>query len=195
MMNTLDACLNDLFSQDDDIRKRYPAAIAERLFRIRAIYNWLMEKPELKDRQIVEADINNFGIGKSAAYDDLAVIKAILPNFAANTKAWHRWRFNTLILETYQLAKARKDTKTMEKALATYAKYNAIDIDDERELPYEQIVVQPFIPTQDPSVLGIKPMPNRRQRIKELIQKYAQDSQDILDVQYEEADLPELNNK
>ena len=96
-----------------------------------------------------------------------------------------------MLLETYRMAKKRKDTKTMERAASSYAKYNRVDVEDEQVMPYDQIVVQPFTATDDPSVLGIKPIPNIEERIKELIAKYRRESMDIEDVNYEEADLEE----
>ena len=64
------------------------------------------------------------------------------------------------------------DTKTMERAAASYAKYNRVDLEDEQTLPYELIVVQPFTATDDPTVLGIKPIPNIQQKISDMIAKY-----------------------
>ena len=77
----------------------------------------------------------------------------------------------------------------MERAAASYAKYNRVDLEDEQVVPYEMIVVQPFVATSDPSVLGIKPIPNIQQRISEMIAKYRAETLDIEDVEFEEADL------
>ena len=96
-----------------------------------------------------------------------------------------------MILETYQMAKKRKDTKTMEKAASSYAKYNRVDLEDEQAVPYDLIVVQPFTATDDPSVLGIKPIPHINERIQELLHKYQAENIDIEDVEFEEADLEE----
>jgi hypothetical protein len=96
-----------------------------------------------------------------------------------------------MILETYQMAKKRKDTKTMEKAASSYAKFNRIDLEDEQAVPYDLIVVQPFTATDDPSVLGIKPIPNIQEKIQKMIAKYRAETIDIEDVEYEEADLEE----
>ena len=76
-----------------------------------------------------------------------------------------------MIMETYQMAKKRKDTKTMEKAATSYAKFNRIDIEDEQSVPYHMIVVQPFFPTTDPRVVGITPVPNIDERIRKLTQE------------------------
>ena len=51
------------------------------------------------------------------------------------------------------------------------------------------IVVQPFTATSDPSVLGIKPIPNLDKKISELIDKYRAESIDIDDIEFEEADI------
>ena len=66
------------------------------------------------------------------------------------------------------MAKKRKDTKTMERAATSYAKFNNVNVEDEQSVPYDLIVVQPFTATQDPSVLGIKPIPNIDKKISDL---------------------------
>lgn len=89
----------------------------------------------------------------------------------------------------------------MERAASSYAKYNRVDLEDEQVMPYDEIVVQPFTPTSDPSVLGIKPIPNIDEKIKSMIEKYRRESIDIEDVEAEDADLeqqelfPSLNPK
>ena len=128
---------------------------------------------------------------KQLLMPDLSVIKAMLPHLAQASRDFHRWRYNEMILETYQMAKKRKDTKTMEKAASSYAKFNRIDLEDEQAVPYDLIVVQPFTATDDPSVLGIKPIPNIQEKIQKMIAKYRAETLDIEDVEYEEADLEE----
>lgn len=134
---------------------------------------------------------DRYSISKPLAYSDLSVIKAMLPHLAQASRDFHRWRYNEMILETYQMAKKRKDTKTMEKAASSYAKFNRIDLEDEQAVPYDLIVVQPFTATDDPSVLGIKPIPNIQEKIQKMIAKYRAETIDIEDVEYEEADLEE----
>ncbi len=53
------------------------------------------------------------------------------------------------------------------------------------------IVVQPFTATDDPSVLGIKPIPNIQDKIKKMLEKYRAETMDIDDVTFEDADLEE----
>ena len=189
--NTLEVCRVDLFTAKDELEEQYPAVIVACVLRIREEYNWFIANPDAKDRQFVEYATSRHGIGRTQAYEDLGVIKALLPHLAQASRDFHRYRYNEMIIETYQMAKKRKDTKTMEKAASSYAKYNRVDLEDEQAVPYDLIVVQPFTATDDPSVLGIKPIPRLQERIQELLKKYQAENIDIEDIEFEEADLEE----
>ena len=182
----------DLFTAEDELRSRYPDVLVERILRVRDMYLWSTANPEAKDRQFIETDVGRYGISRVTAYADLAVVQTLLPTIGTATRDYHRWRYNEMIIETYQMAKKCKDTKTMERAASSYAKYNRIDVEDETAVPYDVIVVQPFTATNDPSVLGIKPIPNIQEKIQAMLKKYRAESMDIEDVEFEEADL-ELN--
>ena len=162
-----------------------------RVLRVREEYNWFISNPDAKDRQFIENAVSRFGISKVLAYSDLAIVKAMLPHLSQASRDFHRYRYNEMILETFQMAKKRKDTKTMEKAASSYAKFNRVDLEDEQAVPYDLIVVQPFTATDDPSVLGIKPIPNIQERIDALLKKYQAENIDIEDIEFEEADLEE----
>ena len=187
--STLEICRIDLFTAKDELQQRYAESIVERIMRIRDEYNWFLSNPDSKDRQFVEQAVSRHGISRMQAYNDLAVVKALMPHLAQASRDFHRYRYNEMILETYQMAKKRKDTKTMEKAASSYAKYNRVDLEDEQAVPYDLIVVQPFTATDDPTVLGIKPIPNINERIHALLKKYQAENIDIEDVEFEEPDL------
>jgi hypothetical protein len=187
----LEICSKDLFTAEDELLEKYNAEQAQRVLRLRDMYNYYISNPDTKDRQFVDTAMSRHGIMKSQAYADLSIIKSLLPLLSSASRDFHRFRFNEMILETYQMAKARKDTKTMEKAASSYAKFNRVDLEDEQALPYDLIVVQPFTATSDPRVLGIKPIPNVEEKIAAMLKKYRQESMDIDDVNYEEVDLEE----
>ena len=189
--NALELCRSDLFSKEDELRQSYPQLLVDKVLRVRDMYNWCIANPDAKDRQFVEQELSRYDISKVVAYSDLAIVKTLLPTLATASRDFHRWRYNEMILETYQMAKKRKDTKTMEKAASSYAKYNRIDLEDEQAVPYEMIVVQPFTATSDPTVLGIKPIPNINDKIKAMLNKYRAETIDIEDITFEEADLEE----
>ena len=189
--NALELCRSDLFTKEDELRQAYPQLLVDKVLRVRDMYNWCIANPDAKDRQFVEQELSRYDISKVVAYSDLAIVKTLLPTLATASRDFHRWRYNEMIHETYQMAKKRKDTKTMEKAASSYAKYNRIDLEDEQAVPYEMIVVQPFTATSDPTVLGIKPIPNINDKIKAMLNKYRAETIDIEDITFEEADLEE----
>jgi hypothetical protein len=179
----------DFFTSEDVLREKYPDVSVERVLRLRGMYNWFISNPESKDKEFVDECLSRYGVSKTLAYDDLRVIKSVLPHITQASRDYHRWKYNEMILETYQMAKKRKDTKTMERAATSYAKFNNVNVEDEQSVPYDLIVVQPFTATQDPSVLGIKPIPNIEKKISDLIAKYRAESIDIDDIEYEEPDI------
>lgn len=179
----------DFFTSEDVLREKYPDVSVERVLRLRVMYNWFISNPESKDKEFVDECLSRYGVSKTLAYDDLRVIKSVLPHITQASRDYHRWKYNEMILETYQMAKKRKDTKTMERAATSYAKFNNVNVEDEQSVPYDLIVVQPFTATQDPSVLGIKPIPNIEKKISDLIAKYRAESMDIDDIDYEEPDI------
>ena len=179
----------DFFTSEDVLREKYTDVSVERVLRLRGMYNWFISNPESKDKEFVDECLSRYGVSKTLAYDDLRVIKSVLPHITQASRDYHRWKYNEMILETYQMAKKRKDTKTMERAATSYAKFNNVNVEDEQSVPYDLIVVQPFTATQDPSVLGIKPIPNIEKKISDLIAKYRAESMDIDDIEYEEPDI------
>lgn len=189
--STINVCRADLFTAESELRAKYDEITVERVLRIRDLYSYAIANPDTKDRQFVERAVSMFKVSQSCAYNDLAIIKALLPMLSQASRDFHRWRANEMLLETYRMAKARKDTKTMERAASSYAKYNRVDLEDEQLIPYDEIVVQPFTATDDPTPLGIKPIPNIQERIKKMLDKYIAESIDVQDVEFEECDLEE----
>lgn len=187
----IDVARTDLFTPQSDLEQRYDSKTVSALMRIRDEYQWTLANPDKPDRAFVDTMVARHGMSERAVYADLAIIKQLLPALQSSSREWHRWKANQMLLETYEQAKRRHDTKTMERAAASYAKFNRVDLEDEQVIPYEDIVVQPFTATSDPTVLGIKPIENLDEVVKSLIAKYRQETLDIEDVEFEEADLEE----
>lgn len=189
MTSALDICRTDLYTDADELRARYPLAVVERVLRIRDMHQWMLGSPEAKDSRFVAEAVERHGISKVQAYADLKVIKSLLPHLAKATREFHKWRYNEITLSIIEAAREKGDLKTMQKAVADYAKYNRIDIEEQEKTPYERIVPQPFTATEDPRVLGIEPIPDIQERIRKMIEKYSAESADIEDVEFEEVDL------
>lgn len=191
LRSPLEACKADLLSSDAELCEKYPRALAERIMRLREMYNFWLSNPSMKDRQLRDAIMSRYEISQSSAYSDISIIHQLVPLLSQKSREFHRARANEMFLETYNMAKARKDTKTMERAAASYAKYNDVAHEDEISLPYDEIAIQPFAATTDVSVLGIKPIPDIYNHIAKLAKDLSRDYADIQDVEYEEADLEE----
>ncbi|MCQ2345734.1 MAG: hypothetical protein MJZ82_03085 [Paludibacteraceae bacterium] len=185
----IDICHTDLFTAEDELLTKYNPQQVQHIVRLRDMYNWFLSFPDATDRQFVDEFKSRYQLGRSKAFADLALIKTLLPSISSASRDFHRFRYNEMILETYHMAKARKDTKTMEKAASSYAKFNRVDLEDEQAVPYEDIVIQPFVPTMDPTVLGMHAVPNLDRKIQELLKEMG--TSDIEDIEFEEVDLEE----
>lgn len=190
--STLDLARENLFTDMADLKNTLTAFDIDRVMKVRHMYMWRLSNPGESDRAFVEEFKRRFpDAGKTVAYDYMDVVSQLLPMLSEKTKDFHRWRYNEMILETYQGAKAKNDFKTMERAASSYAKNNRIDTDDVQKVPYHLLMVQPFVATNDPRVLGIEPIPNIDEKISAMIEKYTKETIDITDVEFEEADLEE----
>ena len=180
-----DICVQHLY--DDLSRIEYLAPQQrEKLLRIRSGYTIMNEFPNKKDREIILHLKSMFGIEKNAAYDDLRIIKELLGSINKQSKDWHRFKFNNMIQKAYDLAELKCDPDAMQKAANTYGKYNQLDKEEADRTPWDEIVPQLFEPTEDPTVLGIKPIPNFKMVQNAMKKKY---EEQIEDVTYEEIDL------
>lgn len=166
-----------------------PAVTAEHIIRLRDVYNHWLSFPTKKDRDIILYIQQHGGVGKSQAYDDLKVVKALLGNFQKTTQDYHRYRFIEMIRRAYDKAESLGDARSMVAAADKYAKYTRLDKDEERENRYAKIQRQPFKFTDDPSVIGIKPVPNIREKIRALKERYW--SEDVQDITFEDIELGE----
>jgi hypothetical protein len=186
--NTLEICRVHLFENKDELQKHaISEMLIERIIRLRAAYTLWLEHPRKKDAKIRDF-LLNFGINKSAAYDDIQVLKVLLGDMTETSKAFHRFKFNSMIQNAYDVAERKRDAKSMAAAAAQYAKYNQLDKEDAFKIPWDEIIPQRFEPTSDPTVIGIKPVPNIQDKIKALKEKYLQD---IEEIEYEDVDLDE----
>lgn len=187
---TIDVCEKYLFADLDEMSADgLPEVIQQRLLRLRDMYNFWLQFPRKKDLEIVAELELRYKVSKSTAYEDIRIIKRLLGDLAKTTKDYHRYKFCQMIDETYEMAKRIKDARAMGAAANYYGKYTQLDKEDILDKGYDKIVVQPFEPTDDPSVLGIKAIPNIREKIKSKIQQYW--SEDIEDVEFEEIEFNE----
>ena len=179
--STLETCRLHLYSDIDSI----PAAYQERIKRIRVGYTHWYEFPTSSETEIRDRLMNEFDIVKSTAYEDILVIKILLGDIKNPSKEWIRFQVNAMLDEAFKLAKLNEDAKGMAIAAGNKAKYNMLHLPDAEPLPFDQIVIQPFEPTDDPTPLGLKKDPDIREKKRRMLEKY-QAEIEIVDVAYEE---------
>lgn len=186
----IDTARDHLFADVQDMQRAgLPLATQEHIFRLRDLYNFWLQHPRIKDKEIILKLQQDYKLGKSQAYSDLSILKLLLGEFQKTSKDYHRYRFIEMINEAYEVARVNKDAKAMATAADKYAKYTQLDKEDEINFDYDKIAVQAFVPTDDPSVAGFKPVPNLREVIRNTIKKYEKECEYIEFVEVEEADF------
>lgn len=190
-IKTIDLARQEMFTPREELEKRFSTERVEHLIRLRDMYNFFLNDPAGRDRNFVDKFRAKYNISQSMAYADLALVKQLLPALAPASREFHRKQVSEMLLETYNMAKARKDVKAMALAAKELGKVNRVDLDDEKELPYELIVVQPFSPSLDPTLIGLKRIDNLEEVKARLRKQLAADNPDIEDIDYELADLEE----
>jgi hypothetical protein len=155
------------------------------VLRIRDAYTMLRDNPSKKEREIVDHLVTIYGIAKSQAYNDLKVVKILIGNFEQASRDWHLWKFNQRNEETRELARKWKNGNAMARCDHDYAKFNKLDQEEVTEIDWDSIRVQPFTVTSDPSVIGIKNVPNILDKINKLEKEYATDLE-ATDTDYED---------
>ena len=181
----IDLYAKHLFSDELTMTQDHvPVDTQRRLLRCRDLYAYWKRFPSMTSTEMVQHCVNNKGVSRQMAWTDIWLIKQLLGMFEKDTKAWHLYNFNKEIMSIYKKAIDNGDFKTAEKALADYAKFNKLDKDEETPSDWwQQIIPQGFKPTSDPTVTGIKPMPNLREDIKKWNKIFREDS---IDASYEE---------
>lgn len=179
----LTTCRENLWYDADELRDRsFTQAMIDRLVRIRDIYNWWLQYPTKRERDVVNEIVSRYGINRTYAYRDVAILRSLLGDLGKQTKDFVRFQFNAMITETYELAKKKGDTAAMVAAADKYAKYNQLDKAEQLDVRWENIQPQIFEVSDDPTTIGFKPIPNIRERIKKKIEQYWTDN--IEEVRY-----------
>lgn len=182
-----DAAQQYLFTDRDKmIRSGVPEATINHIIRIRDVYSYWLQFPQKKDREIVCELMRRGNIQRSAAYEDLRLIKQLLGDLNKVSKDYARYRFLQMVERAYEVAENSGDARSMVAAADKLGKYMGLAEADEVDKGYDKIPVQIFAVTDNPEVIGLKRLPNARDRIKAMKQKYW--NEEIVDVEAEEVD-------
>lgn len=171
-------------SDDELFEQRIAQTVIERIHRLRGLYAYWLQFPQKFDQDIVQYDMAMFKVGKSQAYDDLHLVRLILGNLQQASKDFMRWKINQDLEQDLKAARRAGDHRSVAAIEKNRILNNRTDKEDELELEFDKIIPQQFVPSDDPTVLGIKKLPDLRNRIRELVKKYSDNS--VQFAEYEE---------
>ncbi|MDD6553084.1 MAG: hypothetical protein PUF37_05795 [Prevotellaceae bacterium] len=169
---------------DDELQKEgVTSPTRERLKRLRALYAYWLQFPTKTAKEIVDYNISMFSIGRAQAYDDLHLTELLLGSLQRASKDFMRWKINRDLEHDLQMARRKGDLRAVAAIEKNRITNNRTDKEDEQELEFSKIVPQQFLPTDDPSVIGIKKQKDQRAQVRYYEKKYGRD---IEDAEYEE---------
>ena len=171
-------------SDDELFERRIAQTVIERIHRLRGLYAYWLQFPQKFDQDIVQYDMAMFKVGKSQAYDDLHLVRLILGNLQQASKDFMRWKINQDLEQDLKAARRAGDHRSVAAIEKNRILNNRTDKEDELELEFDKIIPQQFVPVDDPTVLGIKKLPDLRNRIRMLVKKYSDNS--VQFAEYEE---------
>lgn len=180
-----------LLPLDDDqlLEQHVNPLMLERLHRIRGLYAFWLQYPNKSTKDIVQQDIDLFKISQSKAYEDVRLVQKLLGDIQAMTKDFARWRFNQMNERHVLMAERDRDHRAIALLEKNFIKANQLDKEDTPDMAFDQIVPLQIEPTDDPTVLGIRRIPDLRGMIRKMIAKYSKS--DIEDAQYVEIEQDE----
>lgn len=189
----IDALIELIDLSDEEMTERgvFPE-IQGRVRRLRDLYNWWLVNPRKSDNDVVMRAMNNYGICRTQAYNDLRAIKHILGNVQRVSKDFARYKFDIMIEQAFEKARSDNDAKGMAAAAAAYGKYHLLDKEDPADNGYDLIMPQVFIPTSDPRELGLKRIPNISNKIKKLLKKYSDSSMQLVRIEQDDYQQDQL---
>ena len=183
------ACMEDYsmyitLSDDELLERRIAQTVIERIHRLRGMYAYWLQFPQKFDQDIVQYDMAMFKVGKSQAYDDLHIVRLILGNLQQASKDFMRWKINQDLEQDLKAARRAGDHRSVAAIEKNRILNNRTDKEDELELEFDKTIPQQFVPVDDPTVFGIKKLPDLRNRIRVLVKKYSDNS--VQFAEYEE---------
>lgn len=143
---------------------------------IDAYTHWLAN-PILPDNRMRDYIMARYDVTARAAYQDIAIIKALFGKVPMANKEMMRHKANHLYDMAAAAAIAGNDAraKALTKIADGIVKNNRLDADDGEQYQWEEIVPQDISLTVDPSVIDIEPVPNIHEKARKLLKQYTEE--------------------
>lgn len=176
-----------LFADRDKMKAAgLPDVTIRHIERLRDIYSYWLAFPSKRDRDIVAEMRHRYGVGDTVAREDLRLIKNLLGDLNRVSKDYIRFRVTQMCERAYEKAEAANRPREMIQAAKELASAHQLDKEDDRASVIDKLERVRLSFTDDPVVIGIPRMPDSREKIKAMKEKYASEATE--DVDYEEID-------
>ena len=156
---------------------RLPLPVRTRLLRLRDMYAYWLRHPAYADKAIVAQLRLQYEVGFTQAYEDVRLLKICLGNLGQVTRQWCQFVFMQRCEEGFAMARASGDANAFAKVLSALGKFTRLDHDEANGPDYSQIVPQRFELTTDPSVAGFERIPNVRERVRLLFDRFKKEAE------------------
>lgn len=184
----IDKLHEHLFTESSNLPVVFDAREQEIVLRFRAAFTKWIEAPYMRDTDIVNFCMNQFGISQSQAYRDLSTIKILVGNVKNAAKDFQRYRASEMILKGFELARTAESATDVKQAMAmirageALVKVHKLDKDELENFKWDEIIPMELEPTTDVSVIGRKRIPDLQALKDKLRRKYG--VQQVEDVKF-----------
>ena len=179
-----------LFDENSDGNIIFDKREQEIIIRFRAAFTKWLSEPHLRDTQMINYLVQQYGISERQAYRDLPQIKSLIGNVHVAGKEFQRHRATEMILKGYEVAKDAESHFEVKQAMAmirageALVKVHKLDKEDLDNLPFEDIIPLELEPSTDISVIGRKRIENLEELKNKLRRKYG--GQPVEDIDFTE---------
>lgn len=156
--------------------------VQRRLLRLREVYAYWRRFPSLSSREIEQYIVGHYpDVRRSMAWNDVWMLQNLLGSLNRCSKEWHAYVFNQKIMELHDKAVKAQDYRSAEKALADYAKYNRLNVED--GLPddwWKELMPAKLVMTENPEDAGMKPIANINEYMRKWNARFKKEAEDAV---------------
>ena len=146
----------------------------KRFERLQDAYTHWLSNPVLPDNRIRDYIMSMYGVTTRIAYQDIAIIKSIFGRVPLANRELMRIKANHLLDMAAAAAQAGNDRKAnaFTKIADSIIRNNRLDDKEENDMPWDEIVPKDISISIDPSVIGIEPVPDVKEKAARLLKQY-----------------------
>lgn len=135
--------------------------------------------PDMNDEGVALGDM--FGIRPAQAYRDIFECETFLAAIKTSSREYLRYMITEKQKKAINMAEDNNDPDGMSKAANVLGKYNLLDKEIKPELPYEDIVPQPVEFVNDPTLLGMPDIADKKAFVEKVRNKYLYQDVEIIE--------------